>query len=129
MTWKVISSLSVALQVLLQSLAVARHGEAEDEIDQADGDEGFQTKALPGRLDHSDLRRGQKVENADDQYEAGVLEKADEGVFGKPTSRPTCSSTSTTSAPRKLKRTSIAGENRLNVSTMVRARSFRPVAS
>jgi hypothetical protein len=33
---------------------------------------------------------------------------------GSPTSRPTLSSTSTTSAPRKLKRGSIAGEKREN---------------
>jgi hypothetical protein len=31
--------------------------------------------------------------------------------------------------PRKLNRTSVAGENRENVSMMVRTRSFRPVAS
>ena len=48
---------------------------------------------------------------------------------GNPTARPTLSSTSTTSAPRKSNRGSIAGEKRENVSTIVSTRSFVPVAS
>ncbi len=46
---------------------------------------------------------------------------------GNPISRPTLSSTSTTSVPRKEKRGSNAGEKPEKVSTIVRTRSLRPV--
>lgn len=49
-------------------------------------------------------------------------------ALGKPYSRPIRSRTSTTSADRKPNRGSIAGENRVNVSTTVSTRIFRPVA-
>ena len=48
-------------------------------------------------------------------------------AVGIRTGRPTLSSTSTTSAPRKLNRGSIAGEGRENVSMIVSTRSLRPV--
>jgi len=46
-------------------------------------------------------------------------------VAGNPIARPTLSSTSTTSAPRKVKRGSDAGEKRGKVSTIVSTRSLR----
>src|SRR3954470_8676250 len=71
---------AVAVQLRLQALAVFRHGEAEDEVDGADGQVDLDAEALPGRLDDRRLARRQQVEDADDQDEAGVLEEADEGV-------------------------------------------------
>ena len=50
-------------------------------------------------------------------------------AFGKPIWRPTRSSTSTTSLPRKLKRISVAGVKREKVSTIVSTRNFRPVSA
>jgi hypothetical protein len=48
-------------------------------------------------------------------------------LAGNPIARPTLSSTSTTSLPRKVSRGSSAGENRENVSTIVNTRSFVPL--
>src|SRR5262245_58736903 len=61
-------------------LAVLRHGEAEDEVDDRDEDIGLDAEAAPGRLDGRDLGRAQQIVNADDNDQRGVLEHADEGV-------------------------------------------------
>src|ERR1700761_6575146 len=64
----------------LEMPAVARHGEAEGEIDQGYEDVDLDAEALPGRIDDGRLRGREQVEDADDQDEAGVLEEGDEGV-------------------------------------------------
>src|ERR1051326_6649212 len=60
--------------------AIARHGKAEAEIDQRDEDIDLDAECLPGGIDDGGLRRGEQVEDADDQDKAGILEEGDEGV-------------------------------------------------
>src|ERR1051326_8508414 len=69
-----------AVQLRFQSLAVARHGEAEQEVNHRNDDEHLESERLPRRLEARGLPRGRQIEDADDQAEARVLEEADEGV-------------------------------------------------
>src|SRR5690349_8389902 len=64
----------------LQPPAVARHRKAEREIDHRHEHIDLDAELLPDRIDDRGLRRGQQIENADDEHEAGVLEEGDEGV-------------------------------------------------
>src|SRR5437762_604895 len=69
-----------AIQGALEPLAVARHEKTETEIDRRDKDIGFAGEALPIRVGERGVRRIQQVEQADDQHERGVLERADKIV-------------------------------------------------
>src|SRR6266516_7626414 len=70
----------VPVQLPLQSLAVARHGEAEYEIDDPDHNVDLQAESLPRRLDDGCLAGRQQIEDADDEDEACILEKPDERI-------------------------------------------------
>src|SRR5439155_7214063 len=63
-----------------EHLAVARHEEAEAEIDRRGEDVGFGGEALPAGVGQRGVGGIQQVEQPDDQHERGVLEGADEIV-------------------------------------------------
>src|SRR5947209_1112370 len=75
------STMIAGPQLALETLAIARHREAEHEIDGSGGDKDFQVEALPCGFDHRGFRGGQKIENADNEHKAGILEEADEGIY------------------------------------------------
>src|SRR3954469_5549416 len=60
--------------------AVARHREAEAEVDQGYEYIDFDAERLPGRVDDRGLGRRQEIEDADDQDQAGILEEGDERI-------------------------------------------------
>ena len=68
------------MELALQHLAVARHEEAEDEVDHRGEDVGLDVEALPLRVGERRLGGAEQVEEADDDDQRGVLEHADEGV-------------------------------------------------
>src|SRR5438876_4807176 len=68
------------VEVALEMLAVFGHEEAEDPVDQADEEVRLPVEAAPVGVVERVGRRGQKVEQADDDDQRGILEGADEGV-------------------------------------------------
>ncbi|MPL95811.1 hypothetical protein SDC9_41983 [bioreactor metagenome] len=70
----------VTLQLALEIHRVARHAEVEDEEDGADEDEVLPVGALPGDVGADRIGDGfQRLEQAHEGDERGVLEHADEG--------------------------------------------------
>src|SRR5215813_9061605 len=64
----------------LEILAVARHREAEAEVDEGGEQVDLAREARPVGIDQRLVGGVQEVEDADDQHQRGVLEEADEGV-------------------------------------------------
>jgi len=54
-------------QLRFQSLAVARHGEAEQEVNRRHDHEHLEPERLPGGLDDRCLRGGEQIEDTDDR--------------------------------------------------------------
>src|ERR1700755_1072987 len=69
-----------AMQVTLQASAIFRHGETECDVDRGEPDIDLGGETLPGRVAERDLPHGEEVKQADDHYQASILEEADEGV-------------------------------------------------
>src|SRR5215813_3130786 len=68
------------VELELEILAVARHREAEAEIDEGGEDGDLAREARPVGIDQRLVGGVEEVEDADDQHQRGVLEEADEGV-------------------------------------------------
>src|SRR5260370_24072931 len=69
-----------SVELDLEILAVARHREAEAEIDEGGEQVDLAREARPVGVDERLVGAVEEVEDADDQHQRGVLEEADEGV-------------------------------------------------
>src|SRR5258706_3992660 len=65
---------------LFQALAVARHCEAEGEVNRRSEQVSLDAESRPFGILQRDLDGAQEVEQPDDQHQRGVLEQADEGI-------------------------------------------------
>src|SRR3954468_6083721 len=74
------SSFVAAMELRLEPLAVLRHEEAEDEVDQRHEQVRLLVEAAPRRVGQRRLRCAHQVEQADDDHQRRVLEEADESI-------------------------------------------------
>ena len=72
--------LTPGVKTLLQVLAVARHAETEDPIDHGGEDIAFRRHAEPGGIDGSLLHAAKKIEQADNDHQAGIFKQRDNGI-------------------------------------------------
>src|SRR6202022_1674652 len=77
--WQLLTLLSL-VELALEHLAVARHEEAEAEIDRRDKDVGLDGIAAPIGVGQCSIGGAKEIEQANDQDERGVLEGADKIV-------------------------------------------------
>ena len=69
------------VKTFFQMLAIARHAETEDPVDQRGENIPFRRHTQPGGINGCLLNATEKIEQPDNDHQAGIFEECDDGIY------------------------------------------------